>query len=588
MDAVARFGATADSRQPRRVRGWVLLAGVGGVALAAVTAAILVRPGPLTRAIDDCASPVFYSVAGACGLAAAFRQRGRPRVAYLLVAGCCFLLGLGDAIWAYYEVALRQSNPFPSAADIAYLASTPLAILGIALIPAAPTRHAARVRAVLDGSLIAGSLLLLSWVTTLGAVYRTSAGTALERAISLAYPVSDLITVSLILFVIGRVLGPARRTMLLIGLGFLLTSTSDSAYAYLTATHSYRTGDLIDVGWMAGAYLIALGLLSAPRGATAAELSWTSPSRLGSMLPYLAALLAICLAGAQDHRSRLDGFGLLLAASLVGVVLVRQMLTLFENSRLLVQSQEASRLKSRFLAITSHELRTPLAVIAGYSEMLLEGVDSALTPSQSECVREIQRSGSGLTSLIDDLLDIAKIESGHVRFELTPHDLSGIVREVASALRPLVLGKGLELEVEEADGIQVVCDAARARQVLTNLVANAVRYTETGWIRIEVLVRDAEAQVAVEDSGVGIADGELGHVFDEFHQIEGRHQSGDGTGLGLSISQKLVELQHGRIGVASELGAGTRFWFTLPLASPSPPAHFAEQGVTEPEAGPTR
>jgi two-component system sensor histidine kinase/response regulator len=247
------------------------------------------------------------------------------------------------------------------------------------------------------------------------------------------------------------------------------------------------------------------------------------------------------------------------------------MLTLLENSRLLVQSQETNRLKSRFLAITSHELRTPLAVIAGYSEMLLEGVEGELRPSQAECAREIQRSGNGLISLIDDLLDIAKIEAGHMRLELASQEVSSIVSDVASALRPLVLGKGLEFKVDVMDGIRVVCDASRTRQVLTNLVANALHFTERGWIQIEVLVREAEAEVAVEDSGVGISQAELGHVFDEFRQIEGRHQPKEGTGLGLSISQKLVVLQHGRIGVSSEPGAGSRFWFTIPLASPATP-----------------
>jgi signal transduction histidine kinase len=584
MDAVARFPPNANLRRSPSVRGWAVPAAAGFIALAAVAAAILLKPGSVTKAVDDFASPLFYLAAAICGLVAASRHRGRPRVAFSLLAACCFLLGVGDAIWAYDEIILRQVDPFPSAADTAYLASMPLAIAGITLLPGAPSRHAARVRAVLDGSLIAGSLLLLSWVTALGAVYRSSSGTTVDRAISLAYPVLDIIVVSLILFVVGRVFGPARRTMVLIGLGFLFTSTSDSVYAFLTATNSYRTGGVIDIGWMAGAYLIGLGLLTASRGTSTAELSWRPPGWLGSTLPYLAALFAFGLAGAQDYRSRLDWFGLLIAAAVIALVLVRQMLMLVENSRLLVQSQEANRLKSRFLAITSHELRTPLAVIAGYSDMLLQGVDGELTSSQAECVREIQRSGSGLIRIIDDLLDISKIEAGQMRLQVAPHDLSAIVSDLAAALHPLVLARGLELKVDEGDGIQVFCDPARARQVITNLVANAVNFTEAGSIVVSACVHEGVAEVAVEDTGVGISRGDLGHIFDEFRQGEGQRHSGGGAGLGLAISQKLVELQHGRIGVSSEPGAGSRFWFTLPLATPAPPERRRESAVSPSEA----
>jgi signal transduction histidine kinase len=420
---------------------------------------------------------------------------------------------------------------------------------------------------VLDGSLIAGSLLLLSWVTTLGAVYRVSHGTVFERAISLAYPLSDVVTVALILFVVGRVSGPARRSMLMLALGFLLTSASDSVYAYLTATNGYATGDVIDIGWMAGAYLIGVGFWMAPLAPATTELAWNPPGRLGSILPYLAALFAIGLAGVQDYRARLDGFGLLVAAAIIFVVLVRQMLTLVENSRLLAQSQETNRLKSRFLALTSHELRTPLAVIVGYSDMLLQGVDRDLTPSQAECVREIQGSGAGLIKMIDDLLDISKIEAGQMRLEIRAYDLSMILVEVASALRPLVLTKGLELKVDAGEGIPVMCDPARARQVLTNLVANSIRFTQAGSIRVTSLSNNGVGEVAIEDTGVGIPPQELGHVFDEFRQVAGTQQPSDGTGLGLAISQKLVELQHGEIGVSSELDVGSRFWFTLPLAN---------------------
>ena len=302
-----------------KIQGWAVLAAGAGAALAAIAAVVLLKLGDeATRnAIDDWASPCFYVIAAGSGVVAAWRQRGRPRLAFALVATCCFLLGVGDAIWAYYETVLHHPSPFPSLADVAYLASTPLAIAGIALLPSAPSRPTARVRAVLDGSLIAGSLLLLSWVTTLGAVYRVSHGTLLERAISLAYPLSDIVTVALILFVVGRVSGPARRSMLMLGLGFLLTSTSDSVYAYLTAINGYATGDVIDIGWMAGAYLIGLGFLTAPLAPATTELAWNTPGRVGSILPYLAALFAIGLAGAQDYRARLDGFGLLVAAAII-------------------------------------------------------------------------------------------------------------------------------------------------------------------------------------------------------------------------------------------------------------------------------
>ncbi|HXM55668.1 MAG TPA: ATP-binding protein [Candidatus Dormibacteraeota bacterium] len=231
--------------------------------------------------------------------------------------------------------------------------------------------------------------------------------------------------------------------------------------------------------------------------------------------------------------------------------------------------EQANRLKSQFLARMSHELRTPLSAIIGFSDLLLEGTSGELTPAQREDVGEISSAGRVLLDVINDILDLSRIEAGRMPLALEPTRLSALLTEVASALRPLARQKGLDLRVAiVGEDPPVMADPLRVRQVVTNLVSNALKFTPTGGVAIRLVTLPGdEVEVSVLDTGIGIPAPAVDTVFDEFSQVEGMVGRGfSGSGLGLSIARRLVHLHQGSIGVESELGVGSRFWFRLPVA----------------------
>ncbi|HEX2646021.1 MAG TPA: ATP-binding protein [Candidatus Dormibacteraeota bacterium] len=234
------------------------------------------------------------------------------------------------------------------------------------------------------------------------------------------------------------------------------------------------------------------------------------------------------------------------------------------------QLLRASQFKSEFLAKMSHQLRTPLTAIIGFSEALSGGLDGTLSREQSDDVGQIHTSGLVLLELVNDILDLSKIEAGKVEIAHDEVDLTSIVDQVIGTLYQMAETKALKLTQElSPDTSTVVGDATRIREVLTNLVSNAIKFTPAGSVTIRSLaVDDSTAEISVIDTGIGIAKDVHERIFEEFRQASDNisHTYG-GTGLGLSIARKLVELQGGQMGVESEPGKGSRFWFTLPLPS---------------------
>ncbi|MGI8609665.1 MAG: PAS domain-containing sensor histidine kinase [Candidatus Dormibacteria bacterium] len=231
------------------------------------------------------------------------------------------------------------------------------------------------------------------------------------------------------------------------------------------------------------------------------------------------------------------------------------------NTRL----SQASRLKSDFLAKMSHEMRTPLTAMLGFSDVLLKGLDGELSAIQQEDVSRIKRSGLAILELINDILDLAKIESGRMTLKLETHDLTTLTNNVVSGIGKLAEDKGLYLVTDFADpSLEVVADAKRVSQVLINLIGNAIKFTERGGITVRGTLGPAEVRVEVRDTGVGVAPEEVGMIWDEFRQGDTGAMSHNGTGLGLAISRGLVNMQGGSIGVEANPDGGSCFWFTMP------------------------
>jgi signal transduction histidine kinase len=252
-----------------------------------------------------------------------------------------------------------------------------------------------------------------------------------------------------------------------------------------------------------------------------------------------------------------------------------------------LEVEHANRLKTEFLASMSHELRTPLHTIVGFSELLGEELQGALNEKQKRFVEHIHRDSLHLLELINDILDLSKIEAGRMELRLEPLDLASVIEESLSSIRPLGQAKSLTIQAPIGPLSVVQADRLRMKQILMNLLSNAVKFTPSGGrIRIEAsLVRDDQlkdhfVEVSVSDTGVGIPPQEHAAIFDIFHQV-GATTKGvrEGTGLGLAITKRLVEEHGGTITVASEPGKGSRFTFTIP-ARGTIPAQGQPQEVT--------
>jgi signal transduction histidine kinase len=242
-----------------------------------------------------------------------------------------------------------------------------------------------------------------------------------------------------------------------------------------------------------------------------------------------------------------------------------------ELRALRAELERAHRHKSEFLASMSHELRTPIGAVLGYLALLREGIYGELSGRQEEVLGRVQHASEHLLELIDDVLDLARIEAGKLSISLGTVALPALLRGVVDSIEPLARARGLALSLDAPEDLPVlVTDATRVRQVLLNLLSNAVKFTPGG--AISVVARPAgerEVEVAVADTGVGIEPAALAGIFDAFRQgDQSSTRRFEGTGLGLSIVRRLLGLLGGSIRVESTPGAGTVFTVTLPVRTP--------------------
>jgi len=231
------------------------------------------------------------------------------------------------------------------------------------------------------------------------------------------------------------------------------------------------------------------------------------------------------------------------------------------------QLEAASRHKSEFLANMSHELRTPLNAIIGFSEVLSEGMFGEINEKQTEYLKDILESGRHLLSLINDILDLSKIEAGRMELEPADFDLPRAIGNALILVRERASRRGIRLEstIDERLGM-IGGDERKVKQALLNLLSNALKFTpEGGRIDVGASLHDGVAEVSVADTGIGIAPPDQDAVFEEFRQVGTADKKAEGTGLGLALSRKFIELHGGRIWVKSQMGTGSTFTFTLPL-----------------------
>jgi len=245
-----------------------------------------------------------------------------------------------------------------------------------------------------------------------------------------------------------------------------------------------------------------------------------------------------------------------------------------ELAQLNTQLERASQAKSEFLSNMSHELRTPLNAILGFTEMMVDGLYGELPEALRDPLNDVQINGRHLLRLINEVLDLSKIEAGHMELALGDYSVAELIGSVRTSLRSLAEEKGLRFLTDVADDIPVARgDPGRLTQCLMNLTGNALKFTPSGEVCIGAARQGDQIVYRVSDTGIGIPAEQIDNVFAEFRQVDATvTREFGGTGLGLSISKKFIEMHGGRIWVESQVGAGSTFFFTVPLrVGESPP-----------------
>jgi signal transduction histidine kinase len=310
-------------------------------------------------------------------------------------------------------------------------------------------------------------------------------------------------------------------------------------------------------------------------GTSRAYVSATVPAT--SWTVFVLDELAV-LYGAQRELSRELGGPLVLAVLVAGLLaaLLAAAWTIVMNGReklklanaslhdMNQQVQAATRAKSDFLANMSHELRTPLNAVLGFSDVLKEQLGPTITDRQSRYLTNIHSAGQHLLELINDVLDLSKVEAGRLVLRPELVTLPTLLEPVIASTAQLATDRGVRFEVPDVPTGTALVDAARVRQILLNLLSNAIKFSrDRGEVRMHVNVHDGDLRFEVIDDGVGIPPDKRDRVFGVFERLHEGVVEASGTGLGLAITKKLVELQHGTIDFESEVGKGTRFWIVL-------------------------
>ena len=419
----------------------------------AVVTALLFTPlrgsASWTTRVDDLGQLVFAAIASLSCLGAAVRQQGRGRWAWLAMAIATGAWSAGEAIWSFYEVISHRDTPFPSLADAGFLTFPVAALIGLLIMPAG--RHQTRrLRTLLDGLLTTSAILVISWSTTLGVVAHEGGQSWFALTVSAAYPVGDVVVLSMVVMLLARD-GAGRRPLLLLGLGLGGMAIADSGFTYLTSVGDYHTGDVIDLGWFAAFALIAIAALSVPRELTRPVPAEARP--VASYLPFIPPAFAAITVEIQNLRHGYDRVGLSLVTLSVVLVVLRQSLTVKDNRELIrkVADGQAELRRQAF-----HDALTGLA-------------NRALFGDRLEHALELHRRDMRAVAVVFCDLDDFKLVNDSMGHAVGDELLVRVAERFRGTLRPgdtLARLGGDEFAILLEDGGEPIVVAERLRQSL--------------------------------------------------------------------------------------------------------------------------
>jgi signal transduction histidine kinase len=594
---------TAKARKRRELRSFRLVI----VVSSAVTVLFLAWVGlgvggtTVTKLISNLVQAAAALVAAwACFDAASRNPYGFGRAwtaslhrAWRLLGSAALAWGLGQVVWTVLE--LRGGElPMPSLADAGSLTALPLLIAGVLAFPTAPMRATARLRTLLDGLLIAASLLFVGWAAVLGDAFRANASsTIVERAVCLAYPLGDIVAGAIVLVLLTRSRGRGVVHLSMIAAAVFSLLVADLGFAYKELTGSYSTGAMTDAGWVVGWLLLCATALKP----TVAELrrgdDEDEPSITRLALPY-APLVMAAVTGLiiQAVDGAFQPF-LVYTGTIIGLLVIsRQIVALIENRQLnarlratvlqLSQREQelkdglrrelaaadrlraADAMKDTFLRAVSHDLRTPLTAMLGVA-VTLERTRLNLPREQAlDLVAMLVEKTRKLERLLKDLLDLNRLEEGVLEPNRSLTDVRELVHRVVTEVDQLA---GWPIDIE-AEPIQAFIDGPKVERIVENLLLNTTRHTPPGTrVWVKALARGADLELIVEDAGPGVPAELAGTIFEAFRRGGGPTPTmahARGVGIGLSLVARFAALHGGHAWVDERWGGGAAFHVLLP------------------------